>query len=163
MFKAFLLCFSCKGNALMHVKEVQQLALLFPYKKTSNSANKYLLSPFLFTKHHVKSWGNNSEKKINTGPGLMEQSQVRSFNINSDSLWLNPSYVNTLLVFNWGCGFRMREVRWSSWCWEFEWTPLFRGSCSGILFHFLTFLLLHDYLKQYCCHLWLDRGREKIT
>lgn len=82
--------------------------------KNSNSANKYLLSPFLFTEHHVKSWGNNSEKKKNTGPGLMEQSQVRSFNINSDSLWLNPSYVNTLLVFNWGCGFRMREVRWSS-------------------------------------------------
>ena len=29
----------------------------------------------------------------------MEQSQIRSFNINSDSLWLNPSYVNIFLVF----------------------------------------------------------------
>lgn len=62
MFEAFLLCLSCKGNVLMSVKGAWQLALLFPYKNTT-SANKCLLNPFLFTKHWVESWENNSEEK----------------------------------------------------------------------------------------------------
>lgn len=76
MFEAFLLCLSCKGIILMSVKGTQQLALSYPYKNI-NSANKYLLNPFLFTKHCFEGWENNSEKKKYCPSfAFVEQSQV---------------------------------------------------------------------------------------
>lgn len=64
----------------------------------------------LFTKHCFQSWRNSSEKKRNSVTSIMEQSWVRSCNINSGSFCLSPSYVAPYSwLFSWGCGFRTRE------------------------------------------------------
>lgn len=88
----------------MSVKGTQQLALSYPYKNI-NSANKYLLNPFLFTKHCFEGWENNSEKKKHTVLPLLLWSRVKSRSSNVKMKHLDAKGSQELMaLFSLFCG-----------------------------------------------------------